>query len=687
MSKVYIDFEFNSTQEAKLNLVSCALSYENLNLTFWLYNDPQAQEVLKSNILALKNHLFVAFHVPAEARCFMALGLNPLEFTWIDLATEWRMLCNHNNEFAYGKQLIGGKEVTTHPPVGKYLMSEEERRSTNNSKAEGNLAACTYKLCGVRIDSEYKDDIRSRIINLKGEASEEFKEEVLKYNASDLIYLPQILEKVLAAYTKLYLESDKATVPYEIKLRGEFGARTAIMESLGYPVNVEKVKNLISNIPNILKELIEDTLTQNLPFKPFVWDKKNQRYKMENKLIREWVAAQGYPNWLKTDKGEFSIALEAFTEVFDFRHDYPRDNLGAQIVRYLKIKQSLNGFVPKGKQVKDKRVFLDFVGSDGRARGMLGLYGSQSGRSQPSSTSFIPLKSAWMRCLIEPPPGRAIAGIDWGSQEFLISAIVSRDETMFQAYISGDPYLYFAKSVGAVPPEGTKESHGKIRDLFKSTVLGISYNMGAEALAKKLTRDTGIETTKERAQQLIDQFYSTFKQFKIWNDLNLKRYSEANYIKMPCGWTMWGDNKNWRSVNNVPIQGAGASVMRKAVAYAQISQLDVIYTLHDAIYIEYDFEDYRDVIMLYRAMRQAFVDSFTGEQKGWARAIRQDVETWSSNYDLEERETVTIPCDVYSRFGGFTINAQKLYIDKRSKSDYVRFKKFLETKNTWQTIT
>jgi DNA polymerase I len=69
--------------------------------------------------------------------------------------------------------------------------------------------------------------------------------------------------------------------------------------------------------------------------------------------------------------------------------------------------------------------------------------------------------------LIQPPPGHAIAYIDWAQQEFGIAAALSRDPLMMDAYRSGDPYLAFAKQAGAAPPDATKATHKTIRDQFK----------------------------------------------------------------------------------------------------------------------------------------------------------------------------------------------------------------------------
>ena len=74
------------------------------------------------------------------------------------------------------------------------------------------------------------------------------------------------------------------------------------------------------------------------------------------------------------------------------------------------------------------------VGDDGRNRTGLWAFGSKTGRNQPSNAKFIFGPSVWLRGLIKPPPGHAIAYIDWSSQEVAIAAALSGDEAMMEDY-------------------------------------------------------------------------------------------------------------------------------------------------------------------------------------------------------------------------------------------------------------
>lgn len=109
--------------------------------------------------------------------------------------------------------------------------------------------------------------------------------------------------------------------------------------------------------------------------------------------------------------------------------------------------------------------------------------------------------------MIKPHQDKALAYIDWSQQEFGIAASLSRDEKMMQAYQSGDPYLEFAKLARQVPQDATKKTHQKERSLFKATVLGVQYGMGANSLAQNTSLP--LEETK----YLLDLHKRTFKTF------------------------------------------------------------------------------------------------------------------------------------------------------------------------------
>lgn len=664
---LFLDFEFNRITHPKVNLVSCSTldGRTGEQKKWWLHNDPKAQTELKKYLTQYK--LFIGYSMIAECRSMLALGMDPLKFQHIDLFLEYRCLTNHNDDLQWGKQLVDGKVKMVFKKKPKWEREEGEEEG-GGFKATHSLAEAQYKLLNTIRDTAHKNKMRELIISDPQLFTTEERDAIMDYNMDDVTDLPGMLTKMTEAYLSLDGDLTKDQLFKEMKIRGRYAAHTSIMENRGYPIDIDKARNFSTHVGNILYDLQREINGLFPDIKPFRWNRAEQKFSWDQIATRNWISKSKFgKDWDLTEKGQISLSLESFEKFFQFKHDYPTDSFGAQMVRFLKMKQSLYGFVPAAD--KKKKNFWDFVGPDNRVRPYMNIYGAQSSRSQPGATGFMFLKPAWMRALVQPAPGMAMAGIDYGSQEFFVSALISGDENMINAYLSGDPYFAFAKLAGAVPQDAKKEDHKAMRDLFKSTVLGLSYLMSKYGLSIKLTQDTGQEWTVEQAEEQIEKFYDVFFDLKNYQEWLIEEYKATGMIKLPCGWRMWGDNPNFRSVTNVPIQGFGASVMRKAVDLAVEKGLYVCKTLHDALYIEYPVGEEWQIVALRDAMREAFVFYFEEkETKQLASRIRLDPFAWSPDYE-DDGELVV---------GDMKIPCGKLYIDERAITDYKNFSKYFE---------
>lgn len=663
----YIDFEFNKSSERYMNLVSAAWLSGESHSNVWLHNSPSGKATLREMLLEMRDtHVFVAFNVGAEASSFIALKLDPTKFAWIDLQLEYKMLLNHWHKYTYGQQLIKGKKRRTKPPGNKYEMTEEQRKAADNSKPEKSLASACYKMLGVEIDTGHKNEMRDLIISGDQYKIEESQADILEYNRTDVVNLPLLYTEIIDAYKSSAAKRDIKLS--EIFWRGHTAARTAMIEKTGYPVNPTKVKNFSKSVPKILSDIAEDINEQFPDGGFFQWDRARGRYTMKQKPLRDFIKTTPFAGkWQKTKGGQDSLSLEAWQRHYHCRHSYERGKLPDQIIRFLKTKQNLNGFLPAPKG-SGRKTFFNAYGGDGRARAWLNPYGAQSSRFQPSATGFIPLKSAWMRSMIEPKPGFSICGIDYGSEEFLLAALLSKDKKMYQSYASGDPYLSFAKKAGAVPKSGTRSEYAVERLRFKSTVLGVGYLMAKYSLAGKLTDDTGVHHTPEDAEKLINLYFEVYSGYASWIESSYQDYRRKGYLKLPDGWIMFGDNPNHRSVSNCPVQGLGGCVLRKAIELSQLRGLRVIIPLHDAIYIEYPTHQPEKIDILYDAMKEAFRYYFQEDEVvyGWSDAIRLDVDVWGPD---QKEGTLITPA-------GREAKSQKIYIDPRGKEEYERFSRY-----------
>lgn len=671
---LFLDFEFNSVSEPKVNLVCCATldKKSGERKKFWLHNSPKNQANLARYLKQFQ--IIVGYACVAEARSFLALGLNPLDWQWLDLFLEYRMLTNHNDDLQWGKQLVDGKVRHVSKPKPKWERTEED--AATGFKATHSLAEATYKLTGAIRDTEHKEQMRQLIISNPKAYSEDERRAIMAYCLDDVVFLPKIWERTKEEFRKLDPDTPTQEYFHEALVRGRYAAHTARMEATGYPVDVEATRNFSRQIPHILMECQRDINDQFPDIRPFRWNKRPSNFSWDQVATRRWIEENhDTSKWMRTDTGKLSLALEAFEKFYSFKHHYPRGNFGAQMVRFLKLKQSLYGFSDSGGKRKN---FWDSVGSDGRVRPYMNIYGAQSSRSQPAASGFMFLKPAWMRALVVPKPSKFIAGIDYGQQEFFIAGLESDDKKMIEAYLSGDPYLHTAKLCGAVPMDGKREDYKEVRDLFKNTTLGISYLMTKYGLAIKLTNDTGREWTEDEAQEQIDLFDEAYEDHKEWQEEIMDLYTGGYGIRLPCGWRMWTDNENLRSVCNVPIQGFGASVMRKAVDLNyKNGGAPVIFTLHDAIYIEGDVGRENSIAILYDSMREAFQFYYRNTKHyDSAGNIKLDPFAWSPSFKKDSE------FEVRGKNGAIKVPCSNLYIDERAMADYERFSKYFSPPDT-----
>ena len=241
------------------------------------------------------------------------------------------------------------------------------------------------------------------------------------------------------------------------------------------------------------------------------------------------------------------------------------------------------------------------VGLDGRNRTLLSPFRSKSGRNQPSNSKFIYGPSVWIRSLIKPDVGRAVAYIDWSQQELGIAASLSGDPAMMQAYSSGDPYLEFAKMANAVPQEATKLTHPDERSAFKVCMLATQYGMGEHGLATKLNKSLAY------ARNLLRQHRETFPVFWKWSQQQVDSAMLTGKMQTVFGWTLHTlGSDNPRSLANFPMQANGAEMMRLACCLATEAGVSVCCPVHDALMIEADEENIHKAIeTTQRSMREA----------------------------------------------------------------------------------
>jgi DNA polymerase I-like protein with 3'-5' exonuclease and polymerase domains len=407
-----------------------------------------------------------------------------------------------------------------------------------------------------------------------GDYTAEEKAALLEYCQSDVEALGRLLPKILPRIEYL---------PRSL-YRGRYMAAVARMEHEGVPMDMELLVKLRNNW-----EAIQDKRIAEVDKEYEVFD--GRTFKMDR--FEAYLAKNEIP-WPRLESGQLDLSDDAFK---DMTSAYP------SMANLRDLRHSLS----------QMRLSALQVGADGSNRCLLSPFSSRTSRNQPSNSKFVFGASSWLRNLIRPKPGFALASLDWVQQEFGIAAALSDDRNMLDAYNSGDSYLAFAKQAKAVPDDATKKSHGKERGLFKACVLGVQYGMEAESLALRINQPVIV------ARNLLRLHREVYARFWKWADNAVDYTILTSRQATVYGWTHClpqglnpnkknpsGDGVNPRSLRNFFMQANGAEILRLACILATEAGIRVCAPIHDAVLItapENEIDDASDAIA--KHMREA----------------------------------------------------------------------------------
>ena len=404
-----------------------------------------------------------------------------------------------------------------------------------------------------------KDAMRQRA-QRGGPYTAEERRALLDYCESDVDALARLLPAVLP----------KIDMPRAL-LRGRYMAAVARMEWTGIPIDAGALATLRENWT-----AIQDRLIERIDAGRGVY--QGRTFKAER--FAAWLIEQGIP-WPRLASGALDLSHDCF---HDMGRAYPD-----QVSPIRELRTALSQL----------RLESLAVGSDARNRCLLSPFGSRTGRNQPSNAAFAFGPSTWLRGLIRPEPGKALAYVDYEQQEFGIAAALSGDTAMMHAYTSGDPYLTFAKQAGAIPRDGAKNAHKAERERFKVLSLAVQYGMGAESLARKL------DESPARGRELIGLHRRTYPRYWQWSDAVEMTAILTGKLQAAFGWTIHvGPNANPRSLRNFPLQGNGGEMLRVACILATERGIRVCAPIHDALLIEADTNEIDDAVAATQAAMQ-----------------------------------------------------------------------------------
>jgi len=393
---------------------------------------------------------------------------------------------------------------------------------------------------------EEKDSMRDLILS-GGPWSKGQRSAILAYCEQDVVALGPLLNAMLKRVPWSGLQLN------QVLLRGRYMKAVGAMQHRGIPFDLDLLNTLNANWDAIKLKLIAKVDTQYGVYVDGTF---------KEALFETYLSHKQIP-WPRLDSGRLALDRDTFSNM---SKRYP----AVQPLHELR------------KTLGELKLNKLAVGRDSRNRTILSPFAAKTGRNQPSTTKFVFGPAKWVRGLIKPAEGMALAYCDWSSQEIAIAAALSGDELLWDAYHTGDPYLAFAIAAGLAPPDATKQTHKAIRNRCKAVVLGTNYGMSAYGVAQ------AAKIHELEAKALLQKHRETYRKFWAWAENNKDRGLLGLKLETCFGWPIQvtaGDAKP-NTFLNWPMQAHGAEMMRIACILAVERGIKLCAPIHDALLIE-----------------------------------------------------------------------------------------------------
>jgi len=400
-----------------------------------------------------------------------------------------------------------------------------------------------YGLAG--IEAVTKDYWRDLILS-GGPFTTEQRDGILGYCWTDIEATKNLLE---AMRPRLPVDLDRSLY------RGRYALAATLAMRPGIPIDEETWRQFLSSREEIQREVVRGCSVY-----------EETAFKLER--FEEWLKIHGLlAAWPRTDTGRLSTEDKTFR---DLSH------------------------VPAVEQLRQIRSVIDQLREPGfdvrQGRNWYAIQPFKCESSRNSTIGCIFQAPAWLRGLIQPPPGRGLAYIDYEQEEFFIAGALADDAAVLSSYASGDPYTPFGIEAGLIPPGGTKHSHPQQRAVAKTCMLALQYGAGPYTIARKL----GVSL--HRAEDMLHAHRRLFRRLWEWSDLQIQTGRWMRSIDTEYGWQLAvSPTTKTLTLRNFRVQGCGAEILRLASIFLMEHSIQVVCPIHDAFLVECPEQDLEDV--------------------------------------------------------------------------------------------
>lgn len=217
---------------------------------------------------------------------------------------------------------------------------------------------------------------------------------------------------------------------------------------------------------------------------------------------------------------------------------------------------------------------LEHQSSDGMVHCNYVQLGADTGRMSCREPNLqqVP-RDKGFRAAVEAPEGWTFVCADFGQMELRLAAAVSGDMTMINAFKQGeDLHTITAAAIYPEPSDDPAELKAR-RQVAKSANFGLLYGSGAKGL-RNYAGSTGITMTLEEAEQIRETFHATYSGIAKWQRGNAveadrskgNKWAEVRIPRSELRRFLPGELNRLTTRCNTPIQGAGAAILKLALA-------------------------------------------------------------------------------------------------------------------------
>lgn len=611
---IAIDTEYHTNKQGIIDKVFCLCAQNVAGKTFKQWTVNYTGDILSEikTFYGISEPIFVCHAMDkAERRALKFLGTDNSKYDFICTYHLAKML---QNTFCKSSARVKMKNLVFTSDTSRIEAANMINRIKVDSLSYAGLC-CKYSLA--LIDTAHKEAMRKLCIDDTTDGSEQ---QIMDYCAEDTQFLIPLFKQLFNEYFRALKGSFCPLRPgmfdnispmdgvkcliRQMMYVNEFGD----IADYGIPLDMTRVEKVKQNALAYREKLKADF---NAKYPGTFKIGKDSLLHEDTKVLQTYLKScidtlkiKDYP---VSSSGRLSMSSETLKEYFGHK-----DCFGEHYRQLNKLVRKLN-VVSK----QDDNPFSYILEGTNRIwYESLQPYGTITSRCTPSTKRFV---FGWHKSLygiMNPPEGKWLVELDYGSEETFVQACICRDAVYNEIYNSKDIYLAFANKMKLIPDDDwnnlpkneLKDKYHDVRTSIKSLILGLSYGMGPKKLAQRLS----IPLMKAQAYtEKINGILNCSTQYK--HRLQ-RKVNNCKAFTLPDGFICQCADKvadnNATTIINWPFQSGGGMILRSLVhnlrklVDAHELKANIVCTIHDALFFEVAEGDYETINKVSNLMKE-----------------------------------------------------------------------------------